>query len=123
MPGRRPESAAGDLFVAVHTRRDPRFERRGADLMHQETIQIADAVLGTILEVPTLESSISVTIPPGTQPYSMLRIKGKGLPGFRDERFGDLYLRIAVQIPLRLTEEKRKLYERLRELGKETFMH
>lgn len=117
MPGHAPESLAGDLYVVVHTLPDPRFERKGADLVRQETISLTDAVLGKTLEVPTLENSVSVTIPPGTQPYSMLRVKGKGLPDFGGERCGDLYLRIAVHIPERLTSEERKLYERLRTMG------
>ena len=117
MPGHTPECVAGDLYVVVHTRPDPRFERRGSDLVRQETISLLDAVFGKTLEVPTLENSVSVTIPPGTQPYSMLRVRGKGLPEFGSDRGGDLYLRIAVHIPEKLTIEERKLYENLRALG------
>jgi len=75
-------SASGDLFVVVRTRRDPRFERAGADLLRQHTISLTDAVLGTTLEVPTLDGSVSVTVPPGIQPGEVLRIRGKGLPEF-----------------------------------------
>jgi molecular chaperone DnaJ len=120
MPGQTPKSAAGDLLIVVHTRHDPRFEREGADLVRQETIPLTDAVLGKTLEVPTLDNSVSVTIPPGTQPYSMLRVKGKGLPEFGDERCGDLYLRITVRLPEKLTGEERKLYERLRTIGEQS---
>ena len=76
-----------------------------------------DAVLGQTLQVPTLDNSVSVTIQPGTQPDSVLRIKGKGLPEFGGERFGDMYLRIAVHIPEKLTGEEKKLYEHLRTIG------
>ena len=122
IPGHTPESAAGDLYIVVHTRPDARFERSGADLLRQETISLIDAVLGKTLEVPTLENSVSVTIPPGTQPYSTLRIRGKGLPEFNSEHCGDLYLRIAVHIPEKLTNDERKLYENLRALGEKRYV-
>jgi molecular chaperone DnaJ len=117
MPGPGPGGMAGDLFVVVRSRRDPRFERAGADLLRLETIPLTDAVLGAILEVPTLEGSASVTVPPGTQPDAVLRLKGKGLPEFGSGRHGDLYLRIVVRVPEQLSREERGLYERLRMLG------
>ena len=80
MPSPEAGGSNGDLFVLVRTRRDPRFERAGADLLRQEIISLTDAVLGTTLDVPTLEGSASVSIPPGTQPGAELRLKGKGLP-------------------------------------------
>lgn len=116
MPSQNSGGENGDLFVVVRSKPDPRFERRGADLLRQETIHLLDAVLGQTLQVPTLGNSVSVTIPPGTQPDSVLRIKGKGLPEFGSGRFGDLYLRIAVHIPEKLTNDERKLYENLRTL-------
>lgn len=108
--------AAGDLFVIVRTRPDERFERAGADLLRQETIALTDAVLGTTLQVPALTKTISVTVPPGTQPGTVLRIQGKGLPEFGSKRWGDLYLRLEVRVPEKLTKEERELYERLRAL-------
>ena len=107
----------GDLYVVVRTRSDPRFQRDGADLIRQEVIPLTDAVLGTTLQVPTLEGSASVTIPPGTQPGAVLRLKGKGLPEFGNGHHGELYLRIDVRIPEKLSHEERELYEKLRELG------
>ena len=122
IPGKgMPSSAAGgvtgDLFVVVHSLRDPRFERAGADLLHQETIPLTDAVLGATLQVPTLDGSASVTIPPGTQPGAVLRLKGKGLPEFGNGRHGELYLRLEVRVPEQLSREERELYERLRAIG------
>lgn len=113
--------AAGDLFVVVRSKPDPRFERAGADLLRQETIALTDAVLGNTLQVPTLEGSVSVTIPPGTQPGTMLRLLGKGLPEFSSGRYGELYLRIEVHIPENLSAEERELYERLRTIGSASF--
>lgn len=117
MPSQDRGGLSGDLFVVVRTRQDPRFERIGADLLRHETIPLTDAVLGAKLEVPTLDGSASVTIPPGTQPGDMLRLKDKGLPEFGNGRHGELYLRIAVKIPEKLSREERELYERLRAIG------
>lgn len=114
MPSPEAGGIAGDLFVVVRTTQDSRFERAGADLLRQETIPLTDAVLGAKLDVPTLDGSASVTIPPGTQAGAVLRVKGKGLPEFGSDRHGELYLRIEVQIPEKLTSEERGLYERLR---------
>ncbi len=117
MPSPEAGGVTGDLYVVVRTRRDPRFERAGADLLRQETIPLTDAVLGATLEVPTLDGSASVTIPPGTQPGAVLRLKGKGLPEFGNGHYGEMYLRIEVRIPEQLGREERELYERLRALG------
>jgi molecular chaperone DnaJ len=117
MPSPEAGGTTGDLFVVVHSRRDPRFERAGADLLRQETIPLTDAVLGSTLQVPTLDGSVSVTIPPGTQPGALLRLKEKGLPEFGNGRHGELYLRVEVHVPEKLSREERELYERLRALG------
>ena len=110
---------SGDLFVVVHSATDPRFKRDGADLWRIETIELADAVLGGRFKVPTMNGEVEVTIPPGTQPDEILRLRGKGLPYFGGDRYGNLNLRIQVHIPERLSARERKLFEQLRELGKD----
>lgn len=117
MPGPEPNLPPGDLYVIVRSEADPRFERIGADLWRSETIELAAAVLGTEIRVPTLDGTIEVTVPPGTQPDSVLRLRGKGLPLFGGGGHGDLNLRIAVHVPERLNAKERKLYETLRDLG------
>jgi molecular chaperone DnaJ len=104
----------GDLFVVVHSAPDARFERQGADLWRSETVPLVDAVLGTTLEIPTLDAHVTVTVPPGTQPETVLRLHGKGLPAYGQSRRGSLYLRLRVHVPERLSAEERQLYERLR---------
>jgi molecular chaperone DnaJ len=118
LPSREPGGVPGDLYVVVRSVADPRFERDGTDLWRMEKVRIADAVLGTSLEVPTLDGPVTVTIPPGTQPDAVLRVRGKGLPEFGGKERGDLYLRVRVHVPDRLATEERKLWERLRDLGK-----
>lgn len=106
----------GDLYVVVSSAPDARFTRSGADLWRTETISIPDALLGTTLTVPALESDASVTVPPGTQPDAVLRLCGTGLPEFRAKNQGDLYLRLKVRIPERLSPNELELYDRLRSL-------
>jgi len=121
VPGRGvpPQSARGvpgDLYVVVRTARDPRFERDGADLWRTEAIALTDAVLGTALQVPTLTAPMELAVPPGTQPGTVLRLRGCGLPRFSAVGQGDLNVRIEVRVPQRLSAEERSLYERLRSL-------
>ncbi len=117
LPSREAGGVPGDLFVVVHTVPDPRFERSGADLWRTETISVIDAVLGTRVKVPTLDQPATVTVPPGTQPDTVLRLRGKGLPGYGGKGRGDLLLRLRLLVPERLSGEQRALYERLRALG------
>jgi len=124
MAASEPGGIPGDLFVVVHSRPDPRFQRDGADLWRHETLPLTDAVLGTKLEVPTLEGKrAEVNIPAGIQPATVLRLRGKGLPRFGSKGKGDLYLQIEVRIPDKLSHEERDLYERLRTLAGKTKRH
>lgn len=118
LPSPEPRGAPGDLLVVVRTAADPRFERVGADLWRAEYLTVADAVLGTSLEVPTLEGTVTVSVPAGTQPDVILRLRGKGLPEFGGKRRGDLQVRVHVRVPTRLGAEERRLYEQLRALPK-----
>jgi len=116
MPPPVPGGEPGDLLVVLRTAADARFERDGADLWRTETIEISDAVLGTELDVPTLEGSLRIRVPPGTQPGEVLRLRGKGLPTFGRAERGDLYVTVRVHIPERLSREQRALFEQLRKL-------
>lgn len=104
----------GNLFVIIHSAADPRFERHGRDLYRVEIIEVVDAVLGATIDLPTPDSPISIKIPRATQPDSMLRLRGKGLPQFGGGGRGDLYVRVQIHIQ-RLTEQRRRLFEQLRE--------
>ncbi len=117
LPADKPGLPSGDLFVLVHSADDPRFERHGRDLYRVETIDVADAVLGTSVAVPTLDGQMSIKVPPGTQPDSMLRLRGKGLPRFGGGSRGDLYVRVQIHIPERLSERQRHLFEEVRAAG------
>jgi molecular chaperone DnaJ len=117
MASPEPGGVPGDLYVVVRVRPDPRFQRDGADLWRQETLPLTDAVLGTKLEVETLEGSkAQVDVPAGIQPDTVLRLRNKGLPQFGGKGKGDLYLQVKVRIPEKLGREERELYEHLRAL-------
>lgn len=113
-PSPKPDGKPGDLLVVVRTAYDSRFKRSGADLWHAKTIELVDAVLGTEIEIETLEKPVMVTIPQGTQPNAVLRIAEKGLPHFGENRRGDIYIRLDIHIPESLSKEERELYVRLR---------
>jgi molecular chaperone DnaJ len=117
MPSAQAGAPPGDLYVVVTSAPDARFERAGADLWRAETIEVADAVLGTQLKVPGLEGDIAVKVPPGTQPDEVLRLRGKGLPVFGGVGRGHLNIQITVHIPEHLSEQERALYERLKAMG------
>ncbi len=114
---------AGDLFVVVHTADDPRFERHGRDLYRLETLDVVDAVLGTSIDVPILEGQATVTVPAGTQPDSVLRLRGKGLPRFGGGGRGDLYVRLRVRVPERLSDRERRLFEQLKAAAGRKALH
>jgi molecular chaperone DnaJ len=118
MASTEPKGQPGDLLVLVRSTPDPRFERRGEHLWRGETIEVSEAVLGTSLTVPTLDGEASVKVPPGTQPDSTLRLTGKGLPRFGGSGRGDMFLRIQVHVPERLSREEQQLYERLQTLSR-----
>ena len=110
---------AGDLLVVVRTLPDARFERAGADLWRLERISVPEAVLGATRQVPTLDAPVAVTIAPGTQPDTVLRLAGRGLPVFGGQRRGDLYVRMQLAVPVNPGPRERALYQRLRELEAE----
>jgi molecular chaperone DnaJ len=118
MASPEPGGDPGDLYVVVRARPDPRYRRDGADLWRQEQLPLTDAVLGTTLEVPTLDGGLAqVKVPAGTQPDTVLRLRNKGLPRFGGKGRGDLYLQMKIRIPDKLGHEEHELYERLRALS------
>jgi len=103
----------GDLYVVLEVKEHLFFERRGADLYCTIPLSIAQAALGTELQVPGLNGEERLKIPEGTQSGAVFRIKGKGLPDPRGGGKGDLYYHVRVLTPTKLTREQRKLMEQL----------
>jgi molecular chaperone DnaJ len=105
--------APGDLYVVLEVREHPFFERRNADLYCTIPLSVAQAALGTELQVPGLNGEEKLKIGEGTQSGAVFRIKGKGLPDPRGGGRGDLYYHVQVMTPTKLTREQRKLMEQL----------
>jgi molecular chaperone DnaJ len=103
----------GDLYIYAQVQEHPFFERRGSDLYCTIPLSIPQAALGAELLVPTLDDEERLKIPPGAQSGQMFRLKGKGLLDPREGGRGDLYVRIQVVIPTKLTREQRKVFEQL----------
>ena len=104
---------AGDLYVVLEVKEHPFFERRGADLYCTIPLSIAQATLGTELQLPGLNGEEKLKIPEGTQSGAVFRIKGKGLADPRGGGKGDLYYHVLVMTPTKLTRDQRKLMEQL----------
>ena len=95
----------------VHVKEDQRFVREGTDVRTTATISAVDAILGTEIDVETLQGFVRLRIPEGTQPNQVFRLKGKGLPLLNSSRMGDHYVTVEVEIPKKLSRGERKLLE------------
>ena len=104
---------AGDLYVVLDVKEHSFFERRGADLYCTIPLSMAQAALGTELQVPGLSGDERLKIPEGTQSDAVFRVKGKGLPDPHGGGRGDLYYHVRVLTPTKLSKEQRKLMEQL----------
>ncbi len=104
---------AGDLFMELKIRSHPTFRRDGLNIISTVTVGMADAALGTTVDVLTMDGPVAVKVPPGTQPRQKLRLKGRGVQG-ADGREGDHLAEIRVVVPKELTERQKEL---LRELA------
>ena len=92
------------------------FTRKGNNIYFTIPISFVDAALGAEIEIPTLEGSTKYTIPAGTQTGTEFRLKNKGVPNLRGRGRGDLYFKVEVQVPKKLTEKQKQL---LREFEKD----
>lgn len=104
----------GDLIVNIFIKQSPTFHREGDSLIHEKQISVWEALLGSNLEIITIDKkTLSITIPPGTQPDTVLSCRGEGLPNIRSKRRGNLLIKIKITIPRDLTPAQ---LEKLREI-------
>jgi curved DNA-binding protein len=104
----------GDLYLVIKVADDPRFERKNNDLYTDVPVDLFTAVLGGEATVPTLTGNVVLTIPPGTQPGQSIRLAGRGMPSLKNPQSkGDLFARIKVNLPKKLTDEQKELFEQL----------
>lgn len=108
----------GDLYVKVHVRNHPYLRKEGYNLVMDLSVKLSEALLGTEKMVGTLDGEITLKVPAGTKHGTILRVKGKGVPhGAGAKTRGDLYVRILVEIPEKLSKEAKKAVEELKKLG------
>lgn len=105
----------GDLYVELHVTDHPRFHREGPDLLTEVAVSIPQAVLGTMVELETLDGTVELQVPAGAETGKVLRMRGKGMPFLRGAGRGDLHVRLRVATPAKLNDKARKLMEQLAE--------
>ena len=108
----------GDLFIQAKVLNDPSYRAEVYDLHMKQELKLSEAVLGTSISVSTLDDKeLSLKIPPGTRPGTKMRMPGHGLPHMKGNKKGDLYVKIQIKLPGKLTDEQKKLIEELAETG------
>jgi curved DNA-binding protein len=117
LTGKAP--GGGDLYVVVRQLPDPVFTRRGADLERELPLTLQEALLGAEVKVRTPKGQVILTVPPGTQPGRTFRLTGQGMPRFRADGRGDLYVKARVVVPSSLSEEAREAARQFFDLAPE----
>ena len=105
----------GDLYIVISVKPHKMFKRNGSDLYLDIPISFDQAALGAEIIVPTLEGKVSYKVPAGTQPGTTFRLKGKGVRNPRNDRMGDLYVKVNLEVPTKLNHKQKKAIE---EMGK-----
>lgn len=107
----------GDLYVKVHVRKHPYLRKEGYNLVMDLSVLLSEALLGTEKTIGTLDGEVTLKVPSGTKHGTILRVKNKGVPFDRTGKRGDLYVRVSIQIPEKLSKEQKKHVEELKKLG------
>ena len=106
---------AGDLLILIEEEKHPHLKRSELDVVYQLQVSFPDAVLGTHVEVPTIDGKAKIKIPAGTQSGKIFRLKGKGFPAFQSYEKGDQLVEVAIWSPQHLSKEESALMEKLRD--------
>ncbi|SFV63748.1 Chaperone protein DnaJ [hydrothermal vent metagenome] len=107
--------ASGDLYVEVHVRPHNIFQRDGSDLYCEVPISFTTAALGGDIEVPTLDQKLKLKIPAGTQTGKLFRLKGKGVPSLKYRNTGDLFCKVKIETPVKLSSKQQELLKEFSE--------
>ncbi len=108
----------GDYDVVIDVQQDARFRREGYDIISEKEISIVQASLGAQVNVTTIDGEVKLRIPSGTQPDTVIRLGGKGVPHIRGSSRGDHYVRLKITIPKHLTNHQKELLEEFEEESK-----
>jgi molecular chaperone DnaJ len=106
----------GDLYLVAKVLPHKLFDRKGDDLYTEVSVPLATVMLGGEVRLPTLDGNISLKIPPETQNSKVFRLGGKGMPQLSNKKYGNMFAKVKVVLPTNLTEEEKKLFEKLRSL-------
>jgi molecular chaperone DnaJ len=113
---------AGDVYVRVRVRRDPRFVREGDDIFSTVDLTMTEAALGARVTIPTLDGETELEFEPGTQPGEVVVLRGRGMPVLQGFGRGDQRVLVNVAVPHQLTDEQRELLEQFeRSAGEDTY--
>ena len=99
----------GDYDVVINVNPDRKFQREGIDIISSEEISFTDAVLGTEISVTTVDGKIKLKVPPGTQPDTVIRLRGRGVPVLQGSGRGDHYVKIKMIVPKHVSSRQREL--------------
>jgi len=108
--------ASGDLYLITSVKPHRLFERKGDNLQVEVAVPLTAAVLGGEVQIPTLKGKVALKIPPETQNGRSFRLAGQGMPHLGNSSHGDLLAKVSVVLPAKLSEEEKKLFERLNQL-------
>jgi curved DNA-binding protein len=109
---------AGDLYIKSKVLKDPVFNSDNYDLYIDRELKLSEAILGTTVSIPTIaDKQLSLKIPPGTKHGTKMRLSGHGLPDMKNNKKGDLYVRVYVTIPQNLNKEQKKIVDKLAAVG------
>lgn len=107
-------SASGDLYVRIRVKHDPRFTRQDDDIVSDVSVSFADAALGATAAIETVDGKTEIKIPAGTQPGTVIKLKGRGVTHLRSPGRGDHLVTVSVQVPKKLSKKQKQLLEDLR---------
>ena len=110
----------GDLYLFINVNTNELFKRQDEHLFFECPISIADAAVGSSIEIPTIDGGkAKIKIPPGTQSGKQFRLRGKGMPYMRGSGIGDLYVQVNTEVPVSLNKEQKDLLEKFRQIENE----
>ncbi len=111
---------SGDLYLFINVHSHDLFKRSDENLFFECPVSIADAALGTSIEIPTIDGGkAKIKIPSGTQSGKQFRLRGKGMPYIRGNDFGDLYVQVKTEVPVSLNKDQKELLEKFRQIENE----
>ncbi len=107
----------GDLYIAIHIKKHPQFERSDDDIYVEQEVPYTTAALGGKIQVPGVEKTLNVTIPPGTNDSSLLRLKNQGFYIINSDQRGNLLIKIKIKVPDKLNRNQKNILEKLQTVG------